>query len=64
MVTKLEEAAEYSNMFQEYVILNGNKTGEGAIAVMTLFQEYVILNGNKTSVLIIWVTTRFRSMLF
>ena len=34
--------------FQEYVILNGNKTSAIRIAAAMMFQEYVILNGNKT----------------
>ena len=31
--------------FQEYVILNGNKTVAMYVDVLTGFQEYVILNG-------------------
>ena len=35
-------------MFQEYVILNGNKTRVSVGYTTIVFQEYVILNGNKT----------------
>ena len=34
--------------FQEYVILNGNKTDASRNSIQMVFQEYVILNGNKT----------------
>ena len=34
--------------FQEYVILNGNKTLQVGKKISVKFQEYVILNGNKT----------------
>ena len=33
--------------FQEYVILNGNKTGYALAYYDGKFQEYVILNGKK-----------------
>ena len=35
-------------LFQEYVILNGNKTRHIRRHSCIEFQEYVILNGNKT----------------
>ena len=36
------------SVFQEYVILNGNKTVAQNLQSGLIFQEYVILNGNKT----------------
>ena len=49
MVTKpLKTPLNQLCIFQEYVILNGNKTGNYHKIYRVVFQEYVILNGNKT----------------
>ena len=50
MVTKHGYACSITAaVFQEYVILNGNKTIRLRHHRGEIFQEYVILNGNKTT---------------
>ena len=46
--------------FQEYVILNGNKTCRPVLYPLATFQEYVILNGNKTLATVRLACVRFQ----
>ena len=65
MVTKLVATLLTATAwFQEYVILNGNKTILSPDEALKQFQEYVILNGNKTDMEVGLYELSFRSMLF
>ena len=53
-----------SRSFQNYVILDSNKTAKVKNRDKLMFQNYVILDSNKTGQVIAEEIQRFRIMLF